>query len=444
MNINVKALISQFNQPDTILVVSGWPAKDKDGERNHGMAWYTRRTVEQLARKYGRKVVVLAENGMGERIERYYRGRVLVLRVFGKGRPSIYPVILHWLSKFSLVRKVYVHSEFGATGGIKHFVMLPLFLSLIRLSGRKIIYFSHNVISGVEQLGGHLNLPKLKPLLWGCNKLLGVYYKAVAALVEKMVVLEESLGKRLSQFVSEDKVLLVPLSIERKQKVKAKKHKDELVLLYFGFISWYKGADWLVSVFDKVSKLKEYSKVCLIMAGGEAYSLRERKYYQQFYEGVKGVAEKNDRIELTGFVKENNIGRYMSMADVVVLPYRGLMGASGTLNLALSYGKPVLVSNKMKGAFSAKEMRGVLKECGLKKSDIEFGLSKGSFIKKLKLLKRKGYLKALERFSRKYAQLRSKDRLFEREYESLYQQRGKGYDVVEDKGKVYAKNWQVA
>ena len=37
----------------------------------------------------------------------------------------------------------------------------------------------------------------------------------------------------------------------------------------------------------------------------------------------------------------------MTSADLVVLPYRGFMGSSGSLSQALSYGKPFMVSSKM-------------------------------------------------------------------------------------------------
>lgn len=445
--MTMKKILKEFNKPDTILVVSGWPVKDKLGERNHGMAWYTKETAEKLALNYKRRVVVLAENGRGEKVEQYARGKIVVLRVFGDKGVSLYPVILTWLARFSQVKKVYVHSEFGATFGLKHFILLPAFLALIRMSGREIVYFAHNVIDDIRTIAGQVNVPVVPGLTWGLNQILKVYYWSIANLVAQIVVLEESIGERLGKVVNTGKLAVAPLVIEPKRrmaKVFAKKQlgyrPKDVVVVYFGFVSWYKGADWLVKAFSKLARKPQFRSMELLIAGGPAYSLKDRAHYQDFYQEVSDVIASDSRMKLSGFVPEDKIALYMSAADVVVLPYRGLMGASGTLAQALGYGTPVLVSTEMVGVFGSQGLTQALEKSGLALKDVSFGLNQRSFERVMIRAKKKYYLGKLAWFVRIYRSFRSAEKLAAFEYEYVYRQGSSGVDVVEHKGRMYDRS----
>src|SRR3989338_3366133 len=129
----MKKLIDQFNHLDVSLVISDYPDSTVGGGKNYGIAWYTKETLEPLAKRYNRRFVVL---------------------------------------------------------------------------GKNIIYFSHNVVTSFDGIGTHLNLGTNPVKLALLNSLLKIYYRVLGLICNRVVVMDTILKKRLSQFVSEDKIVL--------------------------------------------------------------------------------------------------------------------------------------------------------------------------------------------------------------------------------------------
>lgn len=346
------ALINRFNEPDVHLVVSAWPEEGV----NHGIAWYTKLTLTAAAKQTGARFVVLAEQGKDNRPRLSVRGRVLVLRVFDKSHPSLYPTILTWLARFRRVTDVSVHSEFGVNAGLVHYLLLVPFLVLIKLTGRRLIYYAHNVITDISFLKRHLSLPEHYAVTDAINLIVRLHTIILGRLADRVVVLDAALARRLGTLVDEKKIISLPIPVKpqdrRTSKARAKASlgipAGKRVVLAFGFVSAYKGTDWLMTAMDAAIKKSRSNDIHLVIAGGPAHSLADKPYYQIFYQALVRLAEKNPDITLTGFIPEREITRYFAAADLVVLPYRGLMGASGALTHALSYKKPFLVSEPMR------------------------------------------------------------------------------------------------
>ncbi len=348
MNKKWQKIIKQFNTPDTALVVSAWPVTGKNAV-NYGIAWYTQMTVSEMAKKTDKKFVILAEKNHDNKPQLLVNDKILILRIFDNRRKSLYPVILQYLQKFSLIKKVYVHSEFGVNGGMLHFALILPFLMIIRVIGKRIYYYSHNVVTDVTMLAGHLNISRWQSGV--LNIVIKIYYKFLGMLCEKIIVLDSILGDKLSTFVDDSKVVRLNMPVEKKKQIDKTKARGILglsqskkIIIYFGFVSWYKGADWLIKQFDALQD----KNTILVVAGGPSYSLAEKKHYKSYYRELLKISEGNPQIKITGFVSEEQIGQYMNAADLVVLPYRGFMGSSGSLSQSLSYSKPFLVSHKMK------------------------------------------------------------------------------------------------
>lgn len=347
MNKKWQKIIKNFNTPDTALVVSAWPVTGKNAV-NHGIAWYTQMTVSEMVKKTGKKFVILAEKNHDNKPRLLANGKILVLRIFDNRRKSLYPVILQYLQKFGQIKKVYVHSEFGVNGGMLHFALILPFLAMIRVMGKQVYYYSHNVVTDVAMLAGHLNISRWQSSI--LNVVIKFYYKFLEFLCEKIVVLDPTLGDQLANFVNNNNIVRLNMPVEQKKQLDKKTVRKILglpmnkrIIIYFGFVSWYKGADWLIKQFDSMQD----KNTILVIAGGPSYSLAEKKHYKDYYQGLLKIAEANPQILITGFVSEEQIGQYMTSADLVVLPYRGFMGSSGSLSQALSYNKPFMVSNKM-------------------------------------------------------------------------------------------------
>jgi len=402
-------IIDKFNTPDTALVVSAWPVEGKNAV-NHGIAWYTKMTVIEMAKKQKKRFVILAETNHDNKPLLLADGRVLVLRVFDNTHKSLYPRILRWLTPFNKVKRVYVHSEFGANGGLIHFAMILPFLALIKLMRKQIIFYSHNVIVDIGMLAGHLAIPAWQNGIF--NLAIRIYYKTLSILTEKIVTLDPSLGAKLTKFVARNKVVSLQMPVEVKKSMSKASARKKLgislshrVVTTFGFVSWYKGTDWVV---DNVPQT-----IDLIVAGGKSYSLANKSHYMEYFDKVQSRVRKSNNITLTGFVPEEKIGLYMAASDLIVLPYRGLMGSSGSWSHALSYGKPFLLS---------KPMRELLPTNVISTQKLVFGLNEQGAKYIEKVVKSTTKLNNFAKFSKQLANERRLEKLAVREYNELYAQ----------------------
>jgi D-inositol-3-phosphate glycosyltransferase len=108
------------------------------------------------------------------------------------------------------------------------------------------------------------------------------------------------------------------------------------VVLFFGYISPYKGLDILIKAFARLTD--ETPSAYLVIAGEpqEAFA----KYQSEIEE--LGIT---DRVILDlRYIPFAEFPRYFCAADVVALPYRRIQ-QSGTLQLAYAYSRPVVAAN---------------------------------------------------------------------------------------------------
>lgn len=106
--------------------------------------------------------------------------------------------------------------------------------------------------------------------------------------------------------------------------------RDDFVYLYFGMVRRYKGILQLVDAF------KEYRdpNVVLVIAG-KAIDGEIKKALEE-----KASRLRNIRLYLD-FIPNQDVQFFMNAADVVVLPFENIL-TSGSLMLAISFGKPVV------------------------------------------------------------------------------------------------------
>lgn len=382
-----KELLSKFNTPDTFLVISDYPEKHAGTEKNYGIAWHTKELLEPLAKNYGLKFVVLAEKGEHTKPELHARNRILVLRVFDQTHPTLFPRILRYLQMFYNIHRVHVHSEFSANGGIKNFILLIPFLTLIKLLGKTITYYTHNVVLDINEIAEHMNLKKNSLGVQFLNFSMKSYYRLLNILVTRFVVMDQIIKKRLSTLVDKHKIVNLPFWIEtKKYRLSHSASKDKLgfkrtdfLLVSFGFITYYKGSDWIIDVVKEIRKEHKFAHIKLVLAGGEAYSLQHKSYYQEYYQKLIDSVKDDANITITGFVAEKDIGLYLTAADLVVLPYRGLIGASGTLTHVLAFKRPFIMSKAMSELLRSEDFQQALKESHLAMKDVTFNHTYPSF-----------------------------------------------------------------
>lgn len=113
-------------------------------------------------------------------------------------------------------------------------------------------------------------------------------------------------------------------------------HEQKKYILFFGFIRHYKGLDLLLEAFAD-QRLRQFP-VRLIVAG-------------EFYENPQPYLELIIKLKLeglvelrTGFIPDNEVRNYFSVADLVAQPYRSAT-QSGVSQIAYHFEKPMLVTN---------------------------------------------------------------------------------------------------
>jgi glycosyltransferase involved in cell wall biosynthesis len=120
-------------------------------------------------------------------------------------------------------------------------------------------------------------------------------------------------------------------------------------ILYWGFISRYKGIDHLLKALKYVTN--EFPDVRLIVAGDyfnpfDKYKPKKHKYLPYLRELVKFLGLEEKVVFITKHLTENEISSLLALSDIVVLPYvTKNLSASGVLARIMSFGKPVVVTN---------------------------------------------------------------------------------------------------
>ncbi len=112
--------------------------------------------------------------------------------------------------------------------------------------------------------------------------------------------------------------------------------EDDFVLLFFGYIRKYKGLDILLHAMPKL--IQEIPNVKLLVVG-ESYE------DFSFYENIVNELQLSKHVKMENrFVANEEVGKYYSSSDLVILPYRSAT-QSGILNVAYGFLTPVLVTD---------------------------------------------------------------------------------------------------
>lgn len=395
-----KKLLFRYDREGSVIVISSYPRKGEIYSGNvGGIASFAKNTVMNI----DRQAVVIAESY--GRKGYYEEGKSLVIRAFDRNSIAMWFQILSILKQFSQTKKVLFQFDFALYGDMAVSALVLPFLLLVKLLGFDVSIVVHSVVTDVFSLTGHLGLGKnLLGRIKGSllNSVFRLFYRLLSLSVEKIVVNDESLKRKLELYVPDEKIVAIPhgtdTNLSSVRKSRAKKilgiGEGELVVLYFGFVNWFKGADLFVSAFQNVTKLAG-KKVRFVMAGGESATLSQKSHYRTFFVNLYHQIEQSAAIELTGFVPQSKLALYFSAADLVVFPYRALIGASGALSLAFSYKKPFILSEKLAPILKSPDYRQAMERNGLSESDLTFPLNHHACVEKTREVLANGVKKKL-------------------------------------------------
>lgn len=225
-----------------------------------------------------------------------------------------------------LSRSPIVHLHLFHVGPLELFNVL-----LARLLGLRVVVTAHDVQSFVERL----SVP---------------WMVRAAYRFSHRVIAHSGIGKRELEMVlgvPEGKVDTIPhgsylglvgeMPARGEARARLGLSDEGPVLLFFGQIKEVKGLDVLLKAMPRL--LREHPGATLLIAG------KVWKDDLGRYEGlVTALGISENCVFHTRYIPDAEVATYYAAADAVVLPYRRIY-QSGVLLMAMSYGKPVVVSD---------------------------------------------------------------------------------------------------
>ena len=112
--------------------------------------------------------------------------------------------------------------------------------------------------------------------------------------------------------------------------------EEDFVILYFGLIRKYKGITYLIKGFEQLPESIASKSRLLIV--GEIWENRE-----ELIDQISISRYRNNITLIDEYVPDDRIPLYFSAGNVVVLPYLRA-SQSGIAHIAMSFGKPIIVS----------------------------------------------------------------------------------------------------
>lgn len=216
---------------------------------------------------------------------------------------------------------------------------LPEFI-ISKVRGRKLIFWSEEWHQP-KTLTRRIVTPILKFMAKYCNAIV------VCGSPQTAHILSYG-AKRDKIFVAPNASLVdTQAEVQRKQDIEAKV-KDKKVILYLGRLVRYKGADYLMRAFSKIERER---KDMVLLIGGDGDFRAE-------LEGLCRELSLRD-VRFLGPVAVKDRAYYFKTCNVFVLPsiwqpdYCEAWGL--TLNEAMQFGKPVIATDAVGGAFDLVE-----------------------------------------------------------------------------------------
>lgn len=179
------------------------------------------------------------------------------------------------------------------------------------------------------------------------------FYERVYRIPDSLIVHSENNRREMLELftVDPDKITVIPHGCQSvlfehvaarppaAARVELGIPEDCQVILFFGLIKRYKGLDVLLQAFDAIKS--RCDKALLLIAGQIAGDPAINHHYSTLLEKYS----LDDRVRVRNeYVPLDEVSRYFSAADLVVLPYLRA-SQSGVLLAAYAAGKPVVVTD---------------------------------------------------------------------------------------------------
>ena len=136
-------------------------------------------------------------------------------------------------------------------------------------------------------------------------------------------------------------MLISPLSIDNSkafEKYKNAEVREENALLFFGWITVYKGLEYLIEAEPLIKK--EIPDVKIIIAGRTGMGRRNRRYFDKCY---SAISNKDSFILYNSYISYDLAANLFKRSKIIILPHTGA-SQSGVVSIAYSFKKPVIAA----------------------------------------------------------------------------------------------------
>jgi len=405
---------------EKLVVITSFPPKGIVHDKSVvGIASYAKNTLLGL-KKYKKELEITVLGEVLNQKESYEDEGIIIKRIWKRGSFVLFPKLLKEVLTLKNTKNILIEFEVAMFGDFLYLLPFPIFLLLLKLMGKKITIVSHQVIPNISELNGHLNLNN-NLTTYFLNIGIHSFYRVMLLFSSQIIVFDKVLKDNLSKFGSSKKIKIIPHGVEEfknsvsreEARKKLNLSENDFILLYFGYIAWYKGADWLVDEYGKL----ENNRIKLIMAGGPNPNHVNKTYYQSYISKIENDCREKG-ILLTGFVKEEDIPLYFTASDIVVFPYRTLMSASGPLSIAFSFKKPFLVSTELSPMFETEDIKTTLDELEINKADLIFSADFEEKVKKIQT--NPAFREKIEHLSQTMAEKRNWQKIGKHYYNEIF------------------------
>lgn len=338
---------------EEIALVSSYPPPHVKHGATGGVASYTRNLVEALTRS-GCTLTVLADRISPPPIE-----KPQIVRCWNPGLRYVWQVWREVRRRRPAV--VHLQHEFFLFGSGLSALLFPLLLLLLRPLTRTVVTL-HGVLPLSKLSRTFLQENGLSGHPWLLRSGLFWLIRGIVASAHGVIVHEERLKEYLiSEYrCRSPKIAVVPHGLELcTMDHSIEEAKQELglsgkrVLLFFGYLTGYKGIELLLEGFAKVASA--HPDWVLLVAGGPHPRRRDEPSYKAYVQEIEArVRGLSSQARLLGFVPEEKLSSVFLAADLVVFPYRELIASSGPLALTMSYDRPFLASEAFSGVLDAR------------------------------------------------------------------------------------------
>ncbi len=282
---------------------------------------------------------------------------VSVERCYRSGKSPFISLLRHLaLRQFDIV---HIQHETFLFGGMLSFFAFPFFVAAVRLRSIALVTLHHVVPQ--NQINGtflETNQTKVPLLLIRCG--FWLFYSLIGRTATGIVVHEEYFKEVLQNDygVNPDKVKViahgvtdptmnVALGRDALKKEFSIPDDAETIFGFFGYISKYKGLEYLIAEFTQY--LKSEPKGVLLIAGALHPRTAADPSYMQYVENLKAAAQAaGGRIIWFGPIDTQHVAHFYKLVDCIVLPYKQTTSASSVLSCAIGSETAFLVSESLK------------------------------------------------------------------------------------------------